>query len=92
MNKINLKTWTTYFRSILTGIKTFEIRKDDRGYNIGDILILNEWNGDSYTGHTIKCIVTYIFRGKDIPSNFGFNMDDDVCVMSIKVLETYIQC
>lgn len=45
MSKIhNLKIESQYFDSINRGHKTFEIRKNDRGYSTLDILILNEYS------------------------------------------------
>lgn len=58
-----LKVWPPYFDSILSNEKRFEIRKNDRDFKVGDILILSEWVNDSYTGRSIVKIVTYILRG-----------------------------
>lgn len=38
-----LKTWTEYFQAIVSGEKTFEIRENDRGFRVGDTLILRQW-------------------------------------------------
>ncbi|WP_410744599.1 DUF3850 domain-containing protein, partial [Clostridium neonatale] len=38
-----LKVWPQYFGRILDGSKTFEFRKDDRGFELGDTLILREF-------------------------------------------------
>lgn len=37
-----LKIESKYFEQIRTGVKTFELRKNDRNYHIGDYLGLNE--------------------------------------------------
>jgi hypothetical protein len=39
-----LKTWPEFFKAILAGDKTFEIRKDDRGFKVGDTLRLLEFD------------------------------------------------
>lgn len=39
-----LKTTPFFFRQIFDGEKTFEIRKNDRNYQKGDILLLQEWD------------------------------------------------
>lgn len=39
-----LKIWPQYFGRVLDGSKTFEVRKNDRGYQPGDIVTLKEWN------------------------------------------------
>jgi ASC-1-like (ASCH) protein len=59
-----LKTQPEYFNAVRAGEKTFELRKDDRGYKVGDELHLQELkeNGDT-TGRCIAVEVTYILRG-----------------------------
>lgn len=39
-----LKIWPAFFAAVAEGTKTFEFRKDDRKFGVGDILILREWN------------------------------------------------
>lgn len=41
-----LKTHPQYFRIVKNGIKEFECRKDDRGFKVGDELLLEEWVPD----------------------------------------------
>lgn len=45
MGKVHdLKIWPGYFSQVLSGNKTFEIRRDDgRNFEEGDILVLREW-------------------------------------------------
>jgi hypothetical protein len=38
-----LKCWPEYFHAIRSGRKKFELRKDDRGFAIGDLLVLREF-------------------------------------------------
>lgn len=67
MKEIHKKVWSQYYEAIRDGIKPFEIRKDEDNVEVGDILILEEWDGD-YTGYSIKRKVSYVLR--DVP-NFG---------------------
>ena len=57
-----LKTWPKYYEQVELGAKTFEIRKYDRSFNTGDILVLREYNNDTgkYTGKKLSVIVSYI--------------------------------
>ena len=54
-----LKTLPAYFADVWHRVKTFEIRKDDRGFRVGDDLRLQEWDGTRYTGRSISARVTY---------------------------------
>ena len=64
--KHELKCWPEYFQAVKSGIKPFELRKDDRGYAVGDILHLREYDPETeqYTGDEIDKIVTYILPTK----------------------------
>ncbi|MCX7610250.1 MAG: DUF3850 domain-containing protein [Ignavibacterium sp.] len=35
-----LKIYPEFFKEVCSGKKTFEIRKNDRGFQVGDILLL----------------------------------------------------
>lgn len=50
----NLKILPKYFKAIVNGNKTFEVRKKDRDFKIGDQITLNEWKDGKYTGRSIK--------------------------------------
>lgn len=76
-----LKLESEYFPMVGEGIKTFEIRKNDRDFRVGDILRLREWvkskeNGDYDSGGFIDAEVLYITNFKQV---------DDYVVMAIKV-------
>ena len=61
-----LKTWPGYFAAIAAGIKTFELRRDDRpgGYREGDILDLVEHDKDTGpTGCRLERFVLYVLTG-----------------------------
>lgn len=55
-----LKTEPVYFEASAAGIKEFEVRKNDRPYNKGDYIALNEWNGEEYTGKCTLHKIIYI--------------------------------
>nr|WP_025193653.1 DUF3850 domain-containing protein [Enterococcus faecalis] len=57
----HLKIDSVYFKDVVTGKKTFEIRKDDRGgYKVGDMLILEEYANGVYLDDECEVEVTYI--------------------------------
>lgn len=52
-----VKTLPEYFNAMAEGRKSFEVRKDDRPYEVGDTLILEEWlpaPDNRYTGRWIS--------------------------------------
>ena len=57
-----LKIWPEFFAHVLDGSKTFEYRLNDRNYQVGDTLFLQEYRPDtqSYTGRSIRKTITYI--------------------------------
>ena len=60
-----LKCLTPYFQHVLDGEKTFELRKDDRGYRVGVVLRLIETTR-AYaepTGRVLDVRVTYVLTG-----------------------------
>ncbi|MGG0667826.1 DUF3850 domain-containing protein [Lederbergia citrisecunda] len=56
----HLKILPEYFEPVRYGLKTFEIRKNDRDYHVGDTLILKEFKDECFTGNIVKAVVTYI--------------------------------
>lgn len=55
-----LKTLPQFFEASAEGIKSFEVRKNDRPYQPGDYVALNEWNGEQYTGRFTLHKIVYI--------------------------------
>jgi hypothetical protein len=57
-----LKTWPEYFQAVWNEEKTFEVRKNDRNFQVGDALVLQEYDPatESYTGSGMVKTVTYI--------------------------------
>ena len=72
---IEKKIYPMYFELVYKGRKRFELRKDDDDIQIGDILILREWNGD-YTGRSVTVVVSYVLR--DAP-NLG--LEQGYCII-----------
>ena len=65
-----LKTWPNFFKAIEEGSKNFEVRFDDRGFAVGDTLILKEFDpaaaiGFRETGRKLGRRVTYILHLAD---------------------------
>lgn len=62
-----LKILPKYYEQVKNGRKTFEFRRNDRNYKVGDIVILREWliNGHFYSGRQVKREITYILPSFD---------------------------
>lgn len=76
MTQHKIKILPEYFNSVLNGQKRFEIRNNDRNYQVGDVVTLEEYNADKryYTGRVYRCEITYItnFMQKENYIVFGF--------------------
>lgn len=89
-----LKLLPEYFDAVANGIKTFEIRKNDRDYKVGDTLHLYEFDpeeeefrakvasnpGIPETRTCVVATVTYILTHEDFPDG----IPEDYCVMGIR--------
>ncbi len=66
-----LKCWPEYFTALVDGTKTFEYRRNDRGFRVGDVLHLREWDSITghYTGREMRRHVTYVLP-TDISGDF----------------------
>lgn len=84
-----LKTWPEFFQAILEGRKPFEYRLNDRGYQVGDVLVLREFvppvhddagvaEGGYYTGRDLWKIVTYV-----LDDRLGPTMREGFVVMAL---------
>ena len=75
-----LKTWPEAFNAVWSGIKRYEIRKNDRHYECDDHLVLQEYfpEVDSFSGREIECVVTWMSAGT-------WGLPADLCVMSIEI-------
>jgi len=89
-----LKTWPKEFEAVAAGTKTHEARWDDRGYAVGDTLVLLEWSphrpelcsfqpGESkltgdYSGRRLHVEVTHVTKGE-------YGLPDRLAVMSIRL-------
>jgi hypothetical protein len=54
--------WPEFFEPVLSGVKTFEVRLNDRDYHAGDQLVLGEFDPrmQAYTGRSRRYLVTYV--------------------------------
>lgn len=79
VNTHHLKCWPEYFDAVYHNIKSFEVRRNDRNYQVGDILVLQEYDPDvdEYTGRETRLRATYILRNYE-------SINPDYIVIAIK--------
>jgi ParB family chromosome partitioning protein len=81
-----LKTVQPFFNQVKEGIKKFELRKNDRDFKKGDILILEEYDpedaldeeskNDGYTGKIFAVRIDYMLE------NFA-GIEKDYCILGV---------
>lgn len=81
-----LKVWPAYFQPISNGEKSFEVRRDDRGFQKGDVLWLREFNPDAfprgeYTRNAATARIDWILTGGQ------FGIEAGYVVMAISLVE-----
>jgi hypothetical protein len=78
-----LKTWIDYFSLVANGEKTFELRKNDRGFLAGHELLLREYDKDKelYTGRKLLRRITFILQG-DKAEELG--LKKGFCIMGLE--------
>lgn len=67
MSTHDLKTWPGPYAAVLTGRKPYEVRIDDRGFAVGDVLHLHRFDPfiQRCTGEQVVALVTHITRLSD---------------------------
>ena len=78
-----LKTEPQFFEAVIKKQKTFEVRKNDRDFRVGDYLALNELDDkrEGYTGRSVLLRVKYILDDERFCKEgfvvLGFNPADE---------------
>lgn len=73
-----LKTWPEFFDEVAAGRKTFEIRENDRGFAVGDVLRLCEFRPQwgTYTGRQVLKRVSYLTEFQQRPGFVVLGLQD----------------
>ena len=76
----HLKTWPPFFSGVRDGSKPFEVRKNDRGYKVGHVLVLEEYDPstEKYTGEVERRVVTYML------DDTFFGICEGYCVLGLQ--------
>ncbi len=81
-----VKSWPKYFDDIWLGVRTHELRKNDRNYKVGDYLQLQRWDPiqEIHTGEVQMMKITSI-TSADIPcAESAGALHKEFCILSIK--------
>jgi hypothetical protein len=73
-----LKAHPLFFEAVWDGRKRFEVRRNDRDYQEGDILHIQEWDPVTklYSGRVVSALASYIL------SDF-VGLSDQYCIISL---------
>ena len=76
MKHHELKTQTAFYQEVERGVKNFEIRKNDRDFQVRDVVSLLEYVGDVPTGRKIIGMqVKCIFHGGQ------YGLEEGYCIL-----------
>lgn len=75
-----LKLAKMFFDAVDTGKKSFELRKNDRNYQIGDILELHEMSNGEETGRVTEKQVIYVLEGFK-------GLEEGYCILGLSEVE-----
>jgi hypothetical protein len=92
---VDLRIWPEYYAAVLEGTKRFEVRLDDRDYQVGKVYWLREWvpavarcaegilgqDDSHYTGRSVIVVISYVLR--DVPG-----LASGYCVWGFHILES----
>ena len=83
----HLKSWPQFFRPICEGMRTHELRRNDRGFAVGDTLVLHEFDPTEqrYTGQQCEVRVTSITSFAEPCAVSNEAMNPNFCILSVQV-------
>lgn len=70
------KIKSEYFSPVLRRIKNFELRKDSENYQVGDVIVLMEFENNHYTGRTLRRHIKYVLR--NVPE---YGLQEGYCII-----------
>lgn len=79
-----IKIAPKYLNAVVAGQKKAELRKNDRNYKVGDVLLLKEWKHGRYTDREWAAVVTYV-----LPVNEVITDVDNWVVLSIRSMSPF---
>ena len=75
-----LKISPNFFCDVESGVKRFEIRKNDRDFREGDSFVLQECSCSGLTGRESgPFVIDYLLTGKDV---FRYGLSSGYCIFT----------
>ena len=74
-----IKIAVMYYDDVASGRKRFELRKNDRGYKVGDALKMLEFKDGKFTGRTIDAEIVYMLEEYT-------GLQEDYCILGIELV------
>lgn len=84
-----VRSWSHFYKAIRDGLKTHDLRDDDRNYQVGDLICLQEYDNieGRYTGQELWTEVTYI-TGRATPCAYSSAvLQKGYVILSIRVVD-----
>ena len=75
-----IKIAAMYYEDVVSGKKSFELRKNDRGYKQGDKLIMLEFKDGKYTGRIVNADIVYMLEDYT-------GLAEGYCILGIQVTD-----
>ena len=76
-----LKILPEYFDAVARYEKQFELRKNDRDFEVNDVVVLREWDGERFTGRETARTIKYIYHGTG-----EYGLDEGYCILGLSML------
>lgn len=81
-----LKTWPEFYEAIISGAKNFDLRKNDRNFQVNDYLVLREWDPatKTYSGRKTTRRISYILESRpDAGCAADFGLNDGYAILAM---------
>jgi ASC-1-like (ASCH) protein len=86
MTTHQMKSWTQFFQAIKNGTKKHDLRRMDRDFKVGDMIILHEYDQfkGEYTGEQLDVKITFI-TSEDTPCAYSSAvLERGYCILSLE--------
>lgn len=84
MNVHYLKTVQPYFGAVKQRLKKFEIRKNDRNFQVGEFIMLQEYVDGKFTGRNLLVLIEYKLENAQ-----KFGLKKDYVILGLKFKEEW---